>query len=263
MNLMLGCDPEFFLADVNGQLKSAIDKVGGTKAHPMPLPLGPGFAVQEDNVTVEFNIPPAQAKQEFVDSIKATLSFLSDTLSESYGLTPIKLSAVSFPSDQLLDPRAQEFGCEPDFNAWTMMKNPRPSAEDKNLRSCGGHIHIGYDKKLVVPERIIRNMDLFLGIPSVLMDNGELRKQLYGKAGAYREKVYGVEYRTLSNYWIFDEELIGWAWDNTLRAVEAAVAQPVLQEQDHKLVQDCINNNDKLLAEMLVHKYKLNTLRVN
>jgi len=58
-------------------------------------------------------------------------------------------------------------------------------------------------------------MDLYLGVPSVLMDKGELRKQLYGKAGAYRMKPYGVEYRTLSNFWIFSDTTIGWVWDNT------------------------------------------------
>lgn len=258
MKLMLGCDPEVFLADINGQLKSSIDKIGGSKQFPMPLPdLGPGYAVQEDNVALEFNIPPAQSKAAFIESISKTMAFLNTQVHEAYGYMLIKSSAASFPAEELRDPRALEFGCDPDYNAWTMEKNPRPKATDKALRSCGGHVHVGYDKSQINADRIIRNMDLFLGVPSVLMDEGELRKQLYGKAGAYREKEYGVEYRTLSNWWIFDESLIAWVWDNTHRAVEAAVAQSVLLEQDHKLVQDCINNNDKVLAEVLVDKYKL------
>jgi hypothetical protein len=223
----------------------------------MPLPLGDGYAVQEDNVALEFNIPPASGREEFIMSIERTLKFLGDAMQEHHGLMIVNTSAESFPDSELLDPQAQEFGCDPDYNAYTGARNPRPSATDKNLRSCGGHIHVGYDITKCDGKEIIKSMDLHLGVPSVLIDKGEKRKQLYGKAGAYREKVYGVEYRTLSNFWIFSEKLIGWAWDNTRRAVDAAVAQSVLKQEDHQAVQDCINNNDKVLAEYLVHKYQL------
>lgn len=262
MKLMLGCDPEAFLADVTGQLRSSIGKVGGSKAYPMPLPLGPGYAVQEDNVALEFNIPPAQMRDEFIASVSKTLEFLSSAMHDAHGYMIVNSSAASFPEEELTHPAAKEFGCDPDFNAWTMMKNPRPAATDPNLRSCGGHIHVGYDKDLINPDRIIRNMDLYLGVPSVLMDKGDLRKELYGKAGAYREKDYGVEYRTLSNFWIFNERLIGWAWDNTHKAVEAAVAQQVQLQEDSELVQNCINQNDKALAEALCYKYNLEVLHV-
>lgn len=257
IKIMLGCDPEAFLANAAGELRSSIGRVGGSKVAPMPLPLGQGYAVQEDNVALEFNIPPAAGKGDFIHSIQATLKFLGDAMKEHHGLTIINSSAISFPDSELLDPAAQEFGCDPDFNVWTNARNPRPAAADKNLRSCGGHVHVGYDIRAIDGKDVIKNMDLHLGVPSVLMDKGELRKQLYGKAGAYREKNYGVEYRTLSNFWIFDEKLIGWVWDNTRRAVDAAVAQSVLQQEDHQLVQDCINNNDKVSAEYLVHKYQL------
>lgn len=262
MKIMLGCDPEAFLATVQGELRSSIGRVGGSKVAPMPLPLGPGYAVQEDNVALEFNIPPAGDKQAFIDSIQNTLKFLGDAMHEHHGLMIVNTSAESFPDSELQDPAALMFGCDPDFNAWTNARNPKPKAADKNLRSCGGHIHVGYntrDETLApgIGRTIIKNMDLHLGVPSVLMDKGEKRKELYGASGAYREKIYGVEYRTLSNFWIFSKELIGWAYDNTLRAVNAAVVQPVLQEEDHLTVQNCINKNDKFMAEFLVHKYNL------
>ena len=63
MSFSIGCDPEFFLLK-NKQPHSAIDLVGGTKEKPKPLPKGKGFSVQEDNVSVEFNIPPAYNHQE-------------------------------------------------------------------------------------------------------------------------------------------------------------------------------------------------------
>lgn len=261
MNLTLGCDPECFLADIQGQLKSSIGKVGGSKSHPLPLPLGEGYAVQEDNVALEFNIPPAHNKEQFVEFIQNTMGFLGAHMQQAHGLMIVNTSAESFPASELLHPAAQEFGCDPDYNAWTGKRNPKPHAEDKNLRSCGGHVHVGLDTKMDV-RRVMCNMDLFLGVPSVLMDKGELRKNLYGKAGAHRTKPFGGEYRVLSNFWIFNPKLIGWVWDNTHRAVEAAVVQPVLQEQDHEHVQNCINNNDKMMAEVLIDKYKLEVVHV-
>jgi hypothetical protein len=257
MKITCGADPEMFLQTLTGELRSSIGLIGGSKYAPMPLPIGDGYAVQEDNVAVEFNIPPAANAMEFINSINKTLGFLTGVVDEHYGLGISRLSAASFPEAELQSPAALEFGCEPDFNAWTGKKNPKPAAADKNLRSCGGHIHIGYDKSLAPADRVIRMMDLHVGVPSVLMDNGDLRKQLYGKAGAYREKSYGAEYRTLSNFWIFEEKLIGWAWNNTERAVEAAVAQLTLSQDDEARIVSCINNNDKALAQNLVQQFSL------
>jgi hypothetical protein len=262
MEIKLGCDPEAFLIDEQGQLKSSIGLVGGSKYHPMPLPLGDGYAVQEDNVAIEFNIPPAAGRSEYVESINKVLKFLTDSLKTSYGLSMSPISAASFPESELVHPAAKVFGCDPDYNAWTLKRNPRPNATDKTLRSCGGHVHIGFDKTKIKTEQLIKLMDLFVGVPSVLMDKGELRKTLYGKAGAYRDKSYGGEYRTLSNFWVFNNSLIEWVWDNTSRAVNAAEAQITLSEQDSLDIVNCINKNDKELAQRLVEKHNLQVVYV-
>ncbi len=262
MHIKLGCDPEAFLQDVNGQLKSSIGLIGGSKHAPLPLPLGDGYCVQEDNVALEFNIPPAEGRSQFVESIQKTLNFLTEGIQQQYGFTLSQASAASFPADQLTSPAALEFGCEPDYNAWTKGVNPKPTAQDANLRSCGGHVHIGYDKDKVDVPTVMQMMDLFLGVPSVLMDSGELRKELYGKAGAYREKDYGGEYRTLSNFWIFDSRLIEWVWNNTSKAVDAAESRLTLSEQDSTDIVSAINNNDKALAQQLVKKFNLEIIHV-
>jgi len=262
MNIKLGCDPEAFLIDLNGQLRSSIGLIGGSKEQPMPLPLGMGYAVQEDNVALEFNIPPAEGRSQFVESIGLTLKFLTDMVKDQYGFTIAEMSAASFPATELDNPAALVFGCDPDYNAWTGDVNPKPNAVDKALRSCGGHVHIGYDKASVDGSSIIRLCDLFMGVPSVLMDKGDLRKQLYGKAGAYRDKAYGVEYRTLSNFWIFNSRLIEWVWDNTSRAVSAAEARFALSDEDSENVVNAINNNDKALAERLIKTFNLEVVNV-
>lgn len=262
-NIMLGCDPEAFLVDVHGQLKSSIGLIGGSKEMPRPLfSLGDGFAVQEDNVALEFNIPPAEGRSQYIERIQRTLNFLTSMVKEGSGLTISQLSAASFPESELQDPAALVFGCDPDYNAWTLDVNPKPSAEDKNLRSCGGHVHVGYDvSNGPSPTEVVRMMDLHLGVPSVLMDKGDLRKNLYGKAGAHRLKPYGVEYRTLSNFWIFSEKTIGWVWDNTARSIDAADKYSLTGE-DSELVQRAINTNDRGLAETLVNRFKLEVVHV-
>lgn len=263
MKIKLGCDPEAFLIDIHGQLRSSIGKIGGSKEVPFPLyELGQGYAVQEDNVALEFNIPPAEGRSQFVDSIQKTLNLLTATVQEHYGYSIATMSAASFPDEELADPAAQVFGCDPDYNAWTKERNPRPSAPNKNLRSCGGHVHIGYDTSALEGTEIIKYCDLFMGVTSVLMDKGDERRKLYGGPGAYREKSYGVEYRTLSNFWIFNSRLIEWVWDNTSRAVAAAESRLTLSEEDSSDIISAIKNNDKMIAEKLVKKFNLEVVYV-
>jgi Phage phiEco32-like COOH.NH2 ligase-type 2 len=258
----LGADPEIFLQDAAHAYVSAIGKIGGTKEQPKPLPIGDGFAVQEDNVAIEYNIPASDSKHAFTNNINKAMSFLSDTVAHM-GLQFANTSAVSYPMTELMDERALVFGCDPDYNAWRKGKrNPRPKASDPTLRTCGGHVHIGgIDTNPFMSEEdvinFIKHMDLYLGVPSILMDSGELRKQLYGKAGAFRYKPYGCEYRSLSNFWVFDSKLTNWVWDSTALAMNAWKSNAFDIDSDKDLILESINNNNKLMAERLVDKYKL------
>lgn len=255
--MKIGADPEIFLTDAANGLVSAIGLIGGSKQFPRPLPeLGDGFAVQEDNVALEYNIPAAESPEQLVGNVSRIMSFLSDQVS-TMGLKFSHESAAFFPKEQLMHPAALEFGCDPDYNAWTNKVNPRPKASDETLRSCGGHVHIGAEMPDIAAT--MRRCDLFLAVPSVLMDKGQLRKQLYGKAGAFRPKPYGAEYRTLSNFWVFSPELIKWVWTNTQLALDAGHL-PV--EEDKKIVLDAINNNNVAAAQHLIQKYNIPTVQV-
>ena len=248
MSFLIGADPEFFL-EMEGKFVSAINRVGGTKWEPKPI--GNGCAVQEDNVAVEFCIPPSDNARKFYESIMYSLSTIKGTVSEFNFSTAA--SAV-FDAEQLDHPMAKEFGCEPDFNAWSGRKNPRPKCANRNLRSAGGHVHIGgvedVDKK-----QLIRAMDLFLGVPSIKLDPDTQRRKLYGKAGAYRPKPYGAEYRTLSNFWIWDKGLIDWVYHQTSRAVDFIRSGNTLNNKDGLIIQDCINNGNNESYNLLMSKY--------
>ena len=55
MSFTIGADPEVFL-ERNNIPVSSIGKIGGTKYE--PIHIQDGIFLQEDNVTVEYNIPP-------------------------------------------------------------------------------------------------------------------------------------------------------------------------------------------------------------
>ena len=110
----IGCDPEFFLKQ-NHKHISAIGRIGGSKDFPKPMPKH-GFAMQEDNVSVEFNIPACDNASSLVKSIKYAMNTIKKVVPEFEVSTE---SAVVFDADQLLDPAALEFGCDPDYNVWT------------------------------------------------------------------------------------------------------------------------------------------------
>jgi len=244
----IGADPELFLINNQQKLISVVGLIGGSKEEPMPI--GNGCAIQEDNVAAEFCIPPCTSADTFISSIQYALGDINSR-AENLGLSLATLTAsASFDRDQLRTRQAQEFGCDPDYNAYTMRPNPRPKAKDKTLRSAGGHVHVGTKHRH--PD-IIKTMDLYLGVPSLLIDKDEQRRQLYGKAGSFRPKPYGVEYRTLSNFWIWDKNTIHWVYHQVSTCIDKCVSFiENTTEEDRLQIQDCINTNNKETAEQLV-----------
>jgi hypothetical protein len=253
----LGADPELFLADAAGSYIASCGLFGGTKLMPSPMGIGDGFMLQEDNVALEFNIPPGDSKAQFVNAINRAMSHLSD-LAAKHKLHLINKASAVFDESQLWHPLSREFGCDPDFDAWKNgEKNPKPSSANKYLRSCGGHVHVGYKfEQYDDIIRFIKYMDLFT-IGAVILDNDTARRQLYGKPGAFRPKRYGCEYRSLSNFWVFDPAITGWVWDATSAAMNAWQNNSISIDELGSELQAVINNNDKTTARQFVDAYQL------
>lgn len=211
----IGTDPEFFLEHKVSKKKiSAIPHVAGTKYEPLFLPNG--SKIQHDNVALEFATMPARDAVDLARMIRDTFRIIQPTIPESMNIVA-EASAV-FDDDELNHLEALQFGCDPDFNAWTLEMNMPPNTDTK-LRSCGGHLHVGHvegdqcDFLLEHEGKIhtVRMMDTFLGVMSVKLDNApssHKRRELYGKAGCYRPTDYGVEYRVLSNFWLKNEKFV-------------------------------------------------------
>lgn len=255
MYITKGADPELFLKDIaTGQFISSIGLIGGSKD--LPMPIGEGCAVQEDNVAVEFNIPPCSTAADFIKSIQYNLTYLRER-AESMGLELCIQPSAIFGDDQLNTPAAQEFGCEPDFNAWKDgEQNPRPKAPNPNLRSAGGHVHVAVPDGLNILT-VVKAMDLFVGCQMLEFDHDEDRRLLYGKAGAFRKKSYGVEYRTASNMWITSDERIQWVWDQTERAVAFVQNGGDFTTEQGELIQKCINESSMEALAQLKQEFSL------
>lgn len=259
----VGGDTEVILQSNTGTLISAIGKIGGSKLFPRKTKHG---YVQEDNVLAEFNINPADSEKEF---IKNTLDILDD-LREI--ITPLDLSINISPTgwfekNQLDHPLAMEAGCEPDYDAWNVSVNIPPELMNTTMRSCGGHLHISFDRANETDMsriNMIRVMDLVAGVPSIFMDDNAERRKLYGKAGCHRPKMMdyghpydGVEYRTLSNFWIKDTQSIGWAFRAAKRAVENYDELLEYSNSYKDKIISAINSTNKKAADFLINKFDL------
>jgi len=202
----VGADPEVFFLDAKNQPVSVEGLLGGTKEEPRQMTGLPiGFMIQEDNVAAEYNIPPAEREKDFSNSIIRGLKYV-EKQAKKHKLKVSFESAMHFPFEQLATPHAQRLGCEPDFNVWSKELNPAP-IPPRTLRTAAGHVHVSWRNPLTESAILFgRAMDLYLGIPSLLVTRQNERRKLYGKAGAVRLKDYGVEYRVLDNYWLPNEK---------------------------------------------------------
>ena len=250
--LKVGADPELFVADDTGIIPG-VGLIGGSKAHPMPVEKG---ALQEDNVLAEFNIEPAASADEFVDNINHVIDQLA------YRIAPVKLRVISshrFDKAVLekAGPQAMEFGCDPDFNTWTTERNNPPNPAS-NLRTAGGHVHVSFDigDDHMLPFKVGAMMDYYLGVPSVILDKDQDRRRMYGAAGSIRPKEYGVEYRTLSNFWLGSDKLMRWVFNNAKTAVENVEQVMELRKKLPAIeVQRIINTGDVKRAKQVINDF--------
>lgn len=256
---LVGADPELFFVDAQGNFVSSIDRVGGSKEFPRPID-DEGCAVQEDNVAIEYNIPAVNNVEDFIKYNRKVLGYLAEHAADQ-GLKLHIVPSAHFPKEELRDPRAKVFGCDPDYNAWKGgEQNPRPKAKDKTLRSAGGHIHLGI--KDLDPILLIKAMDLFCGVGMLQYDKDTERRELYGKPGAFRIKPYGVEYRTLSNAWLQSDETIRYVWRMQERAVEyvrSGEAAKNLQDGGElaEMIQAALGEGEQGAIDFLITEFDL------
>ena len=220
MKILIGADPELFVRNPeSGQFISGHPYLYGTKENPEKCLYG---ALQVDGLALEFNIDPANTAEEFIHNVNRVKQQLQERVPH------LQLVATPFAEfDQgyfmTLPDEVKVLGCTPDYNAYTRAPNATPDG-NFNYRTASGHIHIGWTEERQPFEDghyadccgLSQQLDYYLGIYSLLWDPDNRRRSMYGKAGAFRPKPYGVEYRVLSNEWLNSDLLGAWVYRNAV-----------------------------------------------
>ena len=213
MRFSMGTDPEFMLTK-DGQYFSAINIIPYTKYERNKLIYGEYY---HDNVMAECAVIPGKTKEDIIKNIGNCI--------QEYAafVFPYKLTiqaSQDYPASELDDPRAKKIGCDPEIDVYALkvVKPPEDEFLANPLRTAGGHIHLGC--KMAKDEYkgyfIIRMLDLCLGLPSIFIDDdptSKARRKIYGNAGRFRKPDWGVEYRSLGNFWLSSPELVDLVYD--------------------------------------------------
>jgi hypothetical protein len=255
MKILLGADPEVFVKDQRGRFRSAHGLVPGTKKEPFKVPDG---AFQVDGMALEFNINPAATEDEWVHNLSSVMRQLAEAVAPKYRLEVVPTAKFHGNHMRVQPEEALELGCEPDFNAYTGGENRRPD-NNTTMRTAAGHVHVGFTEGADPkdPEHfqrcitLVKHLDAYLGVPSLLWDADSRRRSMYGKAGAFRPKPYGLEYRTLSNAWLLDERLMRYVYRQTIAAVESLMKGERFNKEEYA-IRYCIDQSSSARRDSLL-----------
>lgn len=258
-NITFGCDPEFFFRKDN-------EIVGAEKILPRS-----GLMTEEDTskiiidgVQAELNPGPTTCREVMARSIMYSFVAVRDVLKQ-HARTKIDFAQTIKLGDEdfeKLSDDSKKFGCMPSKNAYNGGMDGKITIDPTThrYRSAGGHLHIGNGgspfirKVLNDATRVIQMMDILVGNTCVLIDRdpGNIeRRKVYGRAGEFRIPPHGVEYRTLSNFWLRSYQLMSLVMGLARHAVII-----VANDMDGKFVEKvnmediakAINTNDFALA---------------
>src|ERR1700754_112901 len=219
MSILVGADPELFAFN-NESPVSAYGLIPGTKYEPFEIEHG---AVQVDGMALEFNINPAATEDEFLNNLNSVMETLRSMV-PGYNIRAVPVAEFGIEYIDAQPKEATELGCTPDFDAWAEGRVNDPPNAKLPFRTGAGHVHLGWvptnDANIFSEEHmldcvsVIKQMDFFLGLPSLFYDKGTKRRTMYGKPGCFRPKTYGAEYRVLSNQWLESDDLKRWVFRN-------------------------------------------------
>lgn len=291
----MGCDPELFFAN-NGKVIESCKLIpkSGIKI------LNSGSTkIIRDGLQLEINTNPYTCRAHIGRDISKAIIQLRNNFVSTKKATLLFNQMVELSKEEMegLDPESVRFGCAPSKNFYTrgtsqITVDPRVYSK----RSAGGHIHIGgqvtnsqevlyngvepkYDnvyttcmhKKIHLAVRVL---DIVVGNTCVQLDrdpNQVERRKVYGRAGEFRRQPHGMEYRTLSNFWLRSYQLTSLVFGLSRLAFNIVYSiyleekttgkrdsslRGLLKLVPKKDIRDAINNNDFDLAKKNFDCYK-------
>lgn len=282
--ITLGCDPEFFFSK-DGKI------IGSEVVIPKKGIASNGGLTVIDGVQAELHPGQSTCRELLANNIILCLRQV-ELSATAKGVKADFSQVVEIEKEELdkMDDENKKFGCSASMNTHKEGENKITTVSADPLkylkRSAGGHIHMGahptigagdphgdsingFRKVIQVenpifavlknPDKLVPVLDILVGNTCVMLDtdpaNKERRKN-YGKAGEYRSPSYGIEYRTLSNFWLRGMPLFSLAFG--LARQSAELVRQTTPENNYlgelmSLVKmdditKAINENDKDLA---------------
>ena len=241
--IYMGADPEAFVVNDKDEI------VGSELVIPDdPISTGQGKIIR-DGVQIEFNPSPGRCREDmgyFLGRLLTAAAAAANakgfriSLRQADDITPENLAELS--------PEVRRFGCDKSFN--TYFEDSPAGSLDGDIylrRACGGHIHVSPTRTIFASvkagdyvdvdkrTRLVPIFDVLVGNTCVLIDRDEHqveRRKYYGRAGEYRLPKYGIEYRTLSNFWLRNYVLMSMTFGLMREAV--AILHQTLVNEFHK-----------------------------
>lgn len=273
-NLILGADPEVFISK-NGKIVSAENKLEGKKSS--PLRIDNDIWIHEDNALGEFGFTPVDNPQDLESTINRAIYLIEEKIGDEFNID--LRGSGKIDEDELTD-QTLSSGCSPEFDCFSLEESDPPDLSNTLLRSAGGHLHIGYDsqvgdRSLEYQNRIrvglCRLLDLYLLIPSMFVEDKTdiQRLSLFGDPGKMRFKDYGLEYRSLSNFWLRNKINIYGIFKRTQEALDHMTSvilgggDPLypLEEYELKVIRSIAEERDYIEGEKILQKYDIEHIK--
>lgn len=253
--ITLGADPEFFIKKKGGFFYGKAKVVGSETV------LGdvrdPNYGC--DGIQAELRPEFSACRQNVAGNIRWGLYKLQENhLKKEYELCFDNTITIGKKEFDKLGADSKRFGCNPSLNAY----GRKPVIPDGNLtrvRSAGGHLHFGaYECSSYIDidhKNTAKLLDIILGNTCVLLDRDEgnkIRRKCFGLAGEYRKTDFGIEYRTLSNFWLQSYTLFSFVTGLGRLSVRVGLSKKhtkaFVDLVDFEDIEQAINTNNFALA---------------
>lgn len=288
----IGSDPEIFVENSKGTIIPAFNFLG-SKAKPdhtpgygenyhtvLPRNKTNGNDLYWDGFQAEFTTRASHCMGWHADSIQAGLRGIYLAAKKFNKNARLSIKTVFDISPELLaksKPEHVAFGCNASFNAYGMNGLQAPG-NTIGYRSAGGHVHFGFDKKhsKEVYEKMVKALDAILGVAGVSMFatyDDPRRRIMYGLAGEYRLPPHGLEYRVLSNAWLFHPVLANIVFDLARSAAMFGMKDMISfwdakEEETINVINTCnvegaraiLKRNETLMKKIINVKYSCNEM---
>lgn len=269
----IGADPEIFVEDGTGNLIPAFEFLG---PQDIATDYAPAYGQVPDNVLAtyggrevkaywdgyqaEYSMAPFECLDALTTSLWVGMELILaaarrvNAEARLSARTVVDIDEARLSTD---NPEHVQFGCSPSFNAYKERIRKVPG-HLVPFRSAGGHLHFTYPSKLVVPA--VMELDRTLGVVATSMFRRyeeARRRNIYGRAGEYRQPKYGFEYRVLSNAWLFHPGTAQYVYEFARRILWAVNKYGGLGDSWDVTADEaraCINECDTDLAEKLLRR---------